>query len=114
MGESEKNIRELFAEADAEYAERGDDSELHIIIFDEIDSVRSGGVASGEWEGASVKEVGHCDSELLIDIFDSVCQVGGGQCRGSRPLRLSIRAFDSVCSRKWRVGGSKWQEGGSK
>jgi len=39
VGESEKNIRELFAEADAEYAERGDDSELHIIIFDEIDSV---------------------------------------------------------------------------
>ena len=25
--------------ADAEYAERGDDSDLHIIIFDEIDSV---------------------------------------------------------------------------
>jgi len=39
VGESEKNIRELFAEADAEMAERGDDSDLHIIIFDEIDSV---------------------------------------------------------------------------
>jgi len=39
VGESEKNIRELFAAADAEYAERGDDSDLHIIIFDEIDSV---------------------------------------------------------------------------
>jgi len=39
VGESEKNIRELFAEADAEMAERGDESDLHIIIFDEIDSV---------------------------------------------------------------------------
>ena len=39
VGQSEENIRNLFAEADAEYAERGDDSELHIIIFDEIDSV---------------------------------------------------------------------------
>merc|ERR1711871_1568617 len=39
VGQSEENIRNLFAEADAEYAERCDDSELHIIIFDEIDSV---------------------------------------------------------------------------
>ncbi len=39
VGQSEENIRNLFADADAEYAERGDDSELHIIIFDEIDSV---------------------------------------------------------------------------
>ena len=39
VGQSEENIRNLFAEADAEYAERGDDSDLHIIIFDEIDSV---------------------------------------------------------------------------
>ena len=39
VGQSEENIRNLFAEADAEYAERGDDSDLHIIIMDEIDSV---------------------------------------------------------------------------
>lgn len=39
VGQSEENIRALFAEADAEYAERGDDSELHIIIFDEVDSI---------------------------------------------------------------------------
>ena len=39
VGQSEENIRNLFAEADSEYAERGDDSDLHIIIFDEIDSV---------------------------------------------------------------------------
>ena len=39
VGQSEENIRNLFADADSEYAERGDDSDLHIIIFDEIDSV---------------------------------------------------------------------------
>jgi vesicle-fusing ATPase len=39
VGESEENVRKLFADADAEYRERGDDSELHIIIFDEIDAI---------------------------------------------------------------------------
>eukprot|EP00908_Phaeocystis_cordata_P013635 Transcript_2470.p1 GENE.Transcript_2470~~Transcript_2470.p1 ORF type:complete len:763 (-),score=372.96 Transcript_2470:127-2292(-) len=39
VGQSEENIRALFSDAEAEYKERGDDSELHIIIFDEIDSI---------------------------------------------------------------------------
>ena len=36
VGASEENIRALFAEAEAEYEAAGDDSELHIIIMDEI------------------------------------------------------------------------------
>jgi len=39
VGQSEENIRNLFADAESEQNERGDDSDLHIIIFDEIDSV---------------------------------------------------------------------------
>lgn len=39
VGQTEENIRMLFAEADAEYKEKGDDSDLHIIIFDEIDAI---------------------------------------------------------------------------
>ena len=39
VGQSEENIRALFAEAEAEYAQRGDDSDLHIIIFDEFDAI---------------------------------------------------------------------------
>ena len=39
VGQSEENIRALFADAEAEYKTRGDDSDLHIIIFDEIDAV---------------------------------------------------------------------------
>lgn len=39
VGEAEENIRKLFAEAEAEYKEKGDDSDLHIIIFDEIDAI---------------------------------------------------------------------------
>lgn len=39
VGESEKNIRELFEDAEVEYKKRGESSSLHIIIFDEIDAI---------------------------------------------------------------------------
>ena len=39
VGQSEENVRALFADAEAEYKAKGDDSDLHIIIFDEIDAV---------------------------------------------------------------------------
>lgn len=39
VGQSEENIRNLFQDAETEYAEQGDSSELHIIIFDEIDAI---------------------------------------------------------------------------
>ena len=49
VGQSEENIRALFADAEAEYKAKGDDSDLHIIIFDEIDAVckARGSVNSG-------------------------------------------------------------------
>jgi len=39
IGEAEKKVRELFAPAEAEYAQVGDDSALHIIILDEMDAI---------------------------------------------------------------------------
>ncbi|KAL0231822.1 hypothetical protein GEMRC1_011226 [Eukaryota sp. GEM-RC1] len=39
VGESEKNVRDLFSAAEEEYATSGDDSELHVIIIDEIDAI---------------------------------------------------------------------------
>ena len=49
VGQSEENIRALFADAEAEQKQKGDDSELHIIIFDEIDAVckARGSVSNG-------------------------------------------------------------------
>ena len=48
VGESEANIRNLFAEADLEQKKMGIASALHIIIFDEIDAVcRTRGSLSG-------------------------------------------------------------------
>ncbi|KAI1295953.1 transport between ER and Golgi ATPase protein [Mortierella claussenii] len=39
VGQSEENIRKLFVEAENEYKEKGEDSSLHIIIFDELDAI---------------------------------------------------------------------------
>lgn len=39
VGQSEENIRNLFREAEEEYARMGERSQLHIIIFDEIDAI---------------------------------------------------------------------------
>lgn len=50
VGESEKNIRELFADAERDQTTHGDSSDLHVIIFDEIDAIckkRGGGGGGG-------------------------------------------------------------------
>ncbi|KAI8904181.1 P-loop containing nucleoside triphosphate hydrolase protein [Powellomyces hirtus] len=39
VGQSEENIRKLFAAAEQEYKARGEESSLHIIIFDELDAI---------------------------------------------------------------------------
>ena len=49
VGASEENIRNLFKEAEADYQRVGDASDLHVIIFDEIDAIckQRGSVQSG-------------------------------------------------------------------
>ncbi|KAK9092552.1 hypothetical protein Syun_027463 [Stephania yunnanensis] len=39
VGETEKNVRDLFADAENDQRARGDESDLHVIIFDEIDAI---------------------------------------------------------------------------
>ncbi|KAM3702347.1 hypothetical protein ACJW31_04G019600 [Castanea mollissima] len=39
VGESEQNVRSLFSEARKDYEDNGDNSPLHIIIIDELDSI---------------------------------------------------------------------------
>ncbi len=56
VGQSEENIRKLFAEAEKEYKAKGEDSGLHIIIFDELDAIckQRGGKSDGTGVGDSV------------------------------------------------------------
>lgn len=56
VGGSEEKIRELFAEAEEEQQLAGDESELHVIIFDEIDAIckSRGSTRDGTGVGDSV------------------------------------------------------------
>lgn len=56
VGQSEENIRKLFADAEKEYKEKGEESGLHIIIFDELDAVckQRGSTGGGTGVGDSV------------------------------------------------------------
>ena len=57
VGQSEENVRKLFVDAEKEYKEKGEESGLHIIIFDELDAVckqRGGGSTGGTGVGDSV------------------------------------------------------------
>jgi vesicle-fusing ATPase len=56
VGASEENIRKLFADAEKEYKEKGDESGLHIIIFDELDAIfkHRGSTNSGTGVGDTV------------------------------------------------------------
>lgn len=49
VGQSEENVRKLFADAEEEYKSKGEESGLHIIIFDELDAIcKSRGSRSGD------------------------------------------------------------------
>ncbi|KAF7332361.1 hypothetical protein MKEN_00117800 [Mycena kentingensis (nom. inval.)] len=56
VGASEENIRKLFEDAEKEYKEKGEESELHIIIFDELDAIfkQRGSTNSGTGVGDTV------------------------------------------------------------
>lgn len=56
VGASEENVRKLFEDAEKEYKEKGDESGLHIIIFDELDALfkQRGSTNSGTGVGDTV------------------------------------------------------------
>lgn len=78
VGQSEENIRRLFSDAEKEYRERGEESGLHIIIFDELDAVckqrGSGGAGSA---GASDGVVNQLLSKLDgVDQLNNILLIG--------------------------------------
>jgi len=70
VGASEENIRKLFAEAEAEYKSKGEESGLHIIIFDELDAICKQRGSSGGSSG-----VGDSVVNQLLSKMDGVDQL---------------------------------------
>lgn len=78
VGQSEENIRKLFADAEKEYKEKGDESNLHIIIFDELDAVcKQRGSGSGGGTGVGDSVVNQLLSKLDgVDELNNILLIG--------------------------------------
>ena len=71
IGEAEKKVRALFAPAQREYAEVGDDSALHIIVLDEMDAIaKKRGTTSSDTTGVRDSVVNQ-----LLSCMDVSCYV---------------------------------------
>ena len=95
VGDSEQFIRSLFAEAEVEQAEAGDDSALHVIVFDEIDAfTRERGSLTGDTSGIRDSVVNQ-----LLAKMDGVEQMNNilGQTHAPRPHPYYLRSSFS-CS----------------
>jgi vesicle-fusing ATPase len=77
VGQSEENIRKLFANAEKEYKEKGDESGLHVIIFDELDAVCKQRGTSGGSTGVGDSVVNQLLSKLDgVDQLNNVLLIG--------------------------------------
>lgn len=77
VGQSEENIRKLFADAEKEYKEKGDESGLHIIIFDELDAVCKQRGTTGGGTGVGDSVVNQLLSKLDgVDQLNNILLIG--------------------------------------
>jgi vesicle-fusing ATPase len=77
VGQSEENIRELFIDAEKEQEIRGDNSRLHVIIFDEIDAICKQRGAGGAMGGATDNVVNQLLSKIDgIDSLNNILLIG--------------------------------------
>jgi vesicle-fusing ATPase len=111
VGQSEENVRKMFADAESDYKKFGDASELHIIIFDELDAVckqRGSGAGGGTGVGDSV--VNQLLSKLDgVDQLNNILLIGMTNRKDMiddallRPGRLEVHLEISLPDEKGRV-----------
>lgn len=77
VGSSEENIRNLFKDAESDYKRLGDDSPLHIIIFDELDSVFKQRGSRGDGTGVADNVVNQLLAKMDgVDQLNNILVIG--------------------------------------
>ena len=120
VGQSEENVRKLFADAESEYKTKGDDSDLHIIIFDELDAVckqRGSGGSGGTGVGDSVVNqllakldgVDQLNNILLIGMTNRRDMIDDALLRPGRLEVIQKSNFPSVMDRANVTGRCIWK-----
>jgi vesicle-fusing ATPase len=110
VGASEENIRKLFADAEQEYKSKGDESGLHIIIFDELDAIckQRGSTNSGTGVGDSIVNqllskmdgVDQLNNILIIGMTNRLDMIDEAL---TRPGRLEVHMEISLPDEKGRL-----------
>lgn len=77
VGESERKIRDLFADARQDQQELGDESDVHIIIFDEIDAICKSRGSSRDGTGVGDSVVNQLLTQIDgVDSLNNVLVIG--------------------------------------
>lgn len=110
VGQSEENIRELFKDAEAEYKSQGEHSQLHIIIFDEIDAICKSRGSSRDSTGVSDSIVNQLLSKIDgVDSLNNILLIGMTNRRDLiddallRPGRLEVHIEISLPNEAGRL-----------
>ena len=110
VGESEANIRALFEDAEKEQEEMGDNSDLHIIIFDEIDAICKARGANGDGTGVHDSIVNQLLSKIDgVEALNNVLIIGMTNRKDLidsallRPGRLEVHVEIGLPSHDGRV-----------
>ncbi|KAK6515727.1 transport between ER and Golgi ATPase protein [Arthrobotrys megalospora] len=77
VGQSEENVRKLFADAEKEYKEKAEESGLHIIIFDELDAICKQRGSKNDGTGVGDSVVNQLLSKLDgVDQLNNILLIG--------------------------------------
>ncbi|KAJ9149922.1 Vesicular-fusion protein sec18 [Pleurostoma richardsiae] len=100
VGQSEENVRKLFADAEKEYKEKGDASGLHVIVFDELDAVcKQRGSGSGGGTGVGDSVVNQLLSKL--DGVDQLVEISLPDEKGRQDI---LKIHTNTMSKSGKLG----------